>query len=144
MQAKYSVIDLSKYIVTKCTKEGHPITNLQLQKILYHIQKAFLDRNELAFGETIEAWRFGPVVPESYYLFCGFGSMPLDLIYDDAISLDPTDEYETNNIIDIKRSLDPWELVEETHRPGGAWDEIFNSGMGNHTEIPTTLIKEVG
>ena len=31
----YNAIDLSKYIVSKCVKDGHPVSNLQLQKILY-------------------------------------------------------------------------------------------------------------
>ena len=37
----YSALDVSKYIVSKCTRDGHPISNLQLQKILYYVQRAF-------------------------------------------------------------------------------------------------------
>lgn len=35
----YSAMEITKYIINKCTKEKHPISNLQLQKILYYIQK---------------------------------------------------------------------------------------------------------
>ena len=59
----YTAINLSKYIVFKCIEDGHPISNLQLQKILYYIQKDFLCRDDLAFSDDIEAWQFGPVVP---------------------------------------------------------------------------------
>ena len=38
----YKAIDLSKYIVSKCVRDNIPISNLQLQKILYYIQKEFL------------------------------------------------------------------------------------------------------
>ena len=38
----YKAMELSTYIVSKCIKEDCPISNLQLQKILYYIQKAFL------------------------------------------------------------------------------------------------------
>lgn len=53
----YNAIDLSKYIVSKCVIDGHPISNLQLQKILYYIQKDFLQRDEVAFSDNIEAWQ---------------------------------------------------------------------------------------
>lgn len=43
----YSAVDLSKYIVYKCITEGQPISNLQLQKILYYIQRNFLKMTEL-------------------------------------------------------------------------------------------------
>ena len=48
----YNAIDLSKYIVSKCVTDGHPISNLQLQKILYYIQKDFLQRDEVAFSDN--------------------------------------------------------------------------------------------
>ena len=32
----YSALDLSKYIVSKCVRENCPVSNLQLQKILYY------------------------------------------------------------------------------------------------------------
>ena len=75
-----SAVDLSKYIVTKCAVDDCPISNLQLQKILYYIQKYFLKHDSIAFYDDIEAWQFGPVVPSSYYRFCGFGAMPIDLM----------------------------------------------------------------
>ena len=62
----YSALELSKYIVTKCINDGEPISNLQLQKILYYIQRDFLRQGEAAFSDTIEAWQFGPVVPNVY------------------------------------------------------------------------------
>ena len=40
----YKAIDLSKYIVSKCVRDNIPISNLQLQKILYYIQREFLNQ----------------------------------------------------------------------------------------------------
>ena len=45
----YSALELSKYIVTKCINDGKPISNLQLQKILYYIQRDFLNKESLHF-----------------------------------------------------------------------------------------------
>ena len=64
----YPVLELAKYIVAKCIKDECPISNLQLQKILYYIQRDFLHKlDRPAFSENIEAWPFGSVVPDVYY-----------------------------------------------------------------------------
>lgn len=73
----YRALDLANYIVDKCIKDGTPITNLQLQRILYFVQKDFLKRGSQAFSDYIEAWWFGPVVPTVYFCFCGFDAMPI-------------------------------------------------------------------
>ena len=139
----YTAIDLSKYIVFKCIKDRHPISNLQLQKILFYIQKEFLSKGKIAFADDIEAWQFGPVVPDVYYYFCGFGAMPISMMQGEY-SIEEQDKVIVDDIIETKRSLDPWVLVAETHKPGGAWDRIYRNGLGNHHVIPTELIRTEG
>lgn len=139
-----SAVDLSKYIVTKCVNDNVPISNLQLQKILYYIQKYFLKQNELAFVDDIEAWQFGPVVPNVYYQFCGFGAMPINNEYDNITINCKNNKGIIDNIIELKRVLNPWQMVEETHKKDGAWDTIYKGGIGNHEVIPIKLIKEKG
>lgn len=139
----YPAIDLSKYIVSKCIHERQPVSNLQLQKILYYIQKDFLSRGEAAFSDVIEAWQFGPVVPNVYYYFCGFGAMPISIPYD-AVSICSEDARHVDRIVEEKRILNPWDMVEETHKPNGAWAQIYQDGKGNHNEIPIGLIRMAG
>lgn len=139
----YSAIVLSKYIVSKCTTEDHPISNLQLQKILYYIQKDYIRRDMLAFSDAIEAWQFGPVVPNVYYYFCGYGAMTIDRIFPNY-EIDSLDADIIDPIIESKRVLDPWEMVAETHKPSGAWAKTYRDGLGNHNVIPISLIKSAG
>jgi len=142
-----SALKLAKYIVSKCESENSPISNLQLQKILYYIQKKFLQEfNSIAFEDTIEAWQFGPVVPSVYYEFCGYAAMPITADYSDVPLSEPLKSHLSliNNIILDKRAKDPWVLVDETHRPSGAWAAIYNDGFGNHSVIPLDLIKNLG
>lgn len=139
----YDAVDLSKYIVTKCIADGHPISNLQLQKILYYIQKDFLNRNDIAFPDAIEAWQFGPVVPDVYYYYCGYGAMPIS-IENGGVAVLPADAAVIDKIVEEKRELNPWDLVEETHKKDGAWAKIYRNGLGNHCVIPTDLIKAAG
>lgn len=138
----YDAKDLSKYIVSKCVEDNCPVSNLQLQKILYYIQKDYLERGDIAFSDDIEAWQFGPVVPNVYYHFCGFGAMPITTSFNEKI--EEKDSLIINRIIEEKRLLNPWDLVHETHKPGGAWDQTYDNGNGNHKVISVDLIKAVG
>ncbi|MCQ2538282.1 MAG: DUF4065 domain-containing protein [Lachnospiraceae bacterium] len=139
----YTALDFAKYIVKKCIDDGQPISNLQLQKILFYIQKDFLQRDQLAFCDEIEAWQFGPVVPNVYYHYCGYGAMNITHNSEDLL-LDGATARIVNPIIEGKRVLSPWTMVAETHKPNGAWDRTYCNGNGNRHTIPTELIKTAG
>lgn len=137
----HTAVDVAAYIVYTCAKERHPISNLQLQKILYFIQTYFLQNEHKAlFSDDIEAWPFGPVVRDVYYKYCGFGSLD---IYPTVL---PQGNFTTKEkqIIDRitaeKRALQPWTLVEETHAKGKAWDIIYQNGEGYKATIPKDVI----
>lgn len=136
----YKAVDLAKYIVTKCWKEDCPISNLQLQKILYFIQKAFLKQGKRAFSDEMEAWQFGPVVPNVYYKFCGSGSMPITSDFE-VIDIAQEDLTIIDKIVEEKRVLNPWDLVADAHKPNGAWNKIYKDGEGSHKRIPFEMIR---
>lgn len=136
-------IEHAKYIVSKCIDDDKPISNLQLQKILFYIQKDFIKRGKLAFPDDIEAWQFGPVVPDVYYHYCGHGATPIFYKYEET-NVELNDKNRIDSIIEDKRELNPWEMVQETHKSGGAWDIIYKDGQGNRNIIPTDLIKNLG
>lgn len=138
----YSAMDIAKYIIDKCTCDKCPISNLQLQKILYYIQREFLQHGMAAFPEEIEAWQFGPVVPDVYKKYCGFGALPIRMHY--TVNVEQEDEMVMTPIIERKRHLNPWDMVNDTHSPGKAWDIIYKNGLGDHQVIPQDLIKSKG
>lgn len=139
---KYSALYLAKYIIDKCAKDEYPISNLQLQKILYNLQKKLLKKETVLINDDFQAWAYGPVVPEVYFEFCSYGSMCIDEKYDVKI------ENQIKNIIDPiienLRKDEPWELVKQTHFKGGAWDTVYKNGSGNKSVIPLELIKDKG
>lgn len=140
----YPAINIAKYIIAKCVREEMPISNLQLQKILYYVQREYFRRTGgPLFFDKIEAWQFGPVVRDVYFTFSVFGGSTIKLC-DENISLEKDVTDIIDPIIEEKRALDPWSLVEDTHKPGGAWDQIYQNGAGNREEIPLPLIKSVG
>ena len=138
----YEAVHIAKYIINKCTIDQHPISNLQLQKILYCIQRYFLKNDMLAFDDDFEAWQFGPVIPEVYYLFCGFGAIRIRMKYD----IDIGSDYATiiNPIIERKRLLNPWDWSNDINAAGKAWDTIYSNGNGNHKTIHKQIVKNIG
>ena len=142
---EYSAFDLARYILKKCIDEDHPISNLQLQKILYYIQECFLkEKDRKAFPERIEAWQFGPVIPKVYDEYRIYGGRTIVWILDapDNVSIDKEDKVLIDGIVEEKRKLDPWEMVQETHKEGGAWAKIYDKGKGAYKEIPIETIKD--
>lgn len=145
LTGEYSALDVARYVLYKCTQDDSPISNLQLQKILYYLQVYFLKQKRYAlFSEEIEAWQFGPVVRNVYYQYCGFGS--LDIFEYDAPSTNFSEEEkeDIDRIIEEKRSRSPWELVRDTHKKGKAWDLIYRDGYGHKEIIPKDVIVNNG
>lgn len=140
------VLDVAKYVIDKCSTEGHPISNLQLQKILYYIQAYFIKTTgESFFEEDMEAWQFGPVAPIVYSQYCGFGSLPIKERYPEVnIEMTEDEKVKVNQIITENRSKRPWELVAETHKAGMAWSRTFDEGRGIRKTISKELIHQHG
>lgn len=134
--------DVAMHIVRTCSDEGRPISNLQLQKILYFCQeRSYRDVGRPLFGDDFEAWRYGPVVPDVYRLFSLFGGEKIRRKVEDRY----LEDYE-RAIVDAvareKRQMQPWDLVAETHRPGSPWAKTYDGGAGNGRVIPKRLIRE--
>lgn len=138
----YDVLDIAKYIIKKCVDEEEPISNLQLQKILYFIQRDYLMKfDEPLFEENIVAWKFGPVVVDVYYKYCNYGALKLNKHIEIEIPFKRKERKLIDNVIVEKRRRNPWELVEETHKEGSPWYETCtNEGLGSI--ITKELIRE--
>lgn len=136
----YKASLLAKYIVDKCTNDGRPITNLQLQKILYFIQLNFIRiLNKLAFEDDMEAWQHGPVVPEVYgeYSYCG--GTPIYQTYagiKEKINIGNEKDI-IDAVVEMARDMDPWDLVKISHKEGTPWSQVYH---GMRDTIPKELI----
>lgn len=119
----YSALDVARYIIWYCKEEGYSISNLKLQKLLYFVQAQFLVTVGVpAFEEEIQAWDFGPVVPEVYQYFKLWGSSEIPRItirgaYSRILERDQEimDEileecapYSANALVDITHHQRPW------------------------------------
>lgn len=150
----YRVLDVSRYIINYINDNDDGISNLKLQKILYFVQAYFLIEkkdSEPCFREPIEAWDFGPVVPEAYYEFKQFGSANIPFIstyfefdsdskwhikrvkYDDSI-IAGKDKELINIVVDKFSKFSATDLVTITHNQA-PWKNAYKSGENNEITI---------
>lgn len=101
-------------------------SNLVLQKLLYFIQAASLHYlQQPAFTDDIEAWQYGPVVPEAYREF--------KYNYEDLKNFQEIREEELIRIIEIIVNglghKGAYDLVNLTHSYN-SWRESWRVGPG--------------
>lgn len=137
----YKAKILAKYIVSKCTEEGHPVTNLQLQMILYFIQINFMKIfNITAFDEDIEAWRLGPAIPEVYneYAYCA-GTPIYDTCNEINNAISGTEKEVIDTIIDMLRDKFTWDLAKACTEQGTPYRQVY---YGTKIRIPKKCLYE--
>lgn len=120
MEGKYSVDTVSRYIIDYCDKHFGGVSNYRLQKLLYFVQVEFIkETGQAAFKEEIEAWSFGPVVPEIYRKYKVFGreDISLAIFNEDDVSnkIKNDDKIIINNVLDKASNKPTAELVRISH-----------------------------
>lgn len=155
----YSAVDIGRYIINYSNSKGYGISNLKLQKLLYFVQAYFLinsNGDEACFFDRIEAWDFGPVVPNVYREFSENGSCNIPTItsylvfgpggisgirrvaYDDSM-IDKKDKKLIEKIVDDLSAYSASTLVRITHMQE-PWKSTYNKGENN--EITVEKLKE--
>lgn len=128
---------------------GDTISNLKLQKLCYYAQAWALALGDPPlFGERIEAWAHGPVIPELYHRFKKYKWNAID---PSEVSSDPYQDLHAQDIgflgdiwakyggLSAKQlerlthSESPWKDAYGDTRPGGACDvEIGHQAMKDY------------
>lgn len=142
--AKYDVETIAGYVVDKCIKMNRPITNTQLQRMLFFIQKWYLKHGTIAFDADFVAQPCGPICLPAYYKYSGYGAMEIDMPETNTENIDKEDAKIIDEIIEEKLALSPFPfaLSKEVCKKGGAWDYIYSSGTGRNNIIPKEMIKK--
>ena len=137
-----NVKEIAQYIVNYFIIKDNPVTNLKLQKLLYF---AWIDyfkyKKEHLFEEDFEAWVLGPVVPIAYYEYCTYGA---DMIFRQRkTDITVIDTNILDNILDNYSDSTGYDLVNKSHRKGGAWDKVYQNGKGRKNKISFDIIKKL-
>lgn len=133
----YSALKVARYIIWWCNSNGYSISNLKLQKILYFVQAQFLvARGVPCFGEDIQAWEYGPVIPEVYreYKVYGGGNIPAFVGSESNVSIRPGDRplideivgecvnYSASSLVELTHNQQPW---KDAYLPG--WNKTISN-----------------
>lgn len=153
----YNVLDVCRHVINYSNDKDYGISNLKLQKVLYFIQAYFLiDASCRCFKEKIEAWDFGPVVPEAYREYKKFGGGDIPTV-SYVISVDKSDFWKSkiqkytdniiceedkiriNGVVDRFSDFSATDLVTLTHNQS-PWIDAYVPHINN--EITVDAIRE--
>lgn len=126
---------VANYVLQTRRHLGLDTTNLELQKLLFfcHSNHLLATGHRLMSGH-FEAWKYGPVHPIVYRAFKDFGGKPIAV---HAEAIDPftkrsvmlpqisgvEERRVVMNTVSTLSKLSAGQLVDLSHRTGGAWDE---------------------
>lgn len=135
MAAKYKAIDIANfYIQLVNSLPDNTIDNLKLNKLLYYAQGWSLNRlGKPLFDDEIQAWDYGPVIPDVYHTFKKYGSKcirkPIAEFDENVLESD-----ELELLVDVYTNYGKytgWALKDMTHVKGSPWDKVYVKGE-NH------------
>jgi uncharacterized phage-associated protein len=121
----YNCFDIAKEFLSLAKDEGKIIPPMKLLKLTYIAHGYYLGFGKGPLIEDrIEAWKYGPVIPELYHATKKFGSYPVDYDYIDLISaneLSSEDKHFISLIWNNYKQLGGLQLSTLTHQENTPW-----------------------
>lgn len=130
----YSVLTIADAILKTQKRLGKALTPLQLVKLTYIANGWSLALREAPlFRERIEAWRYGPVIPELYRAVKRFGRDPIP--FDALDDRDPPVDVDTlafiEDVVAKYGDLSGIALSHLTHQSGTPWSQVYDPERPN-------------
>ena len=134
--------EIANWFIDYSTQDNRPLSIMSLLKLAYISHGWFLALHDRPlFHNSIEAWKYGPVVPDIYFSFKNQGRTPHQKVSIQSNMIDETINDFLVQIYNIYSSMSPIQLSNLTHVAGGPWDITRRLG-GYYTIIPDDLIKQ--
>jgi uncharacterized phage-associated protein len=114
----YQADQVADFFLSLSGVQDNDLSNLKLQKLCYYGQGflAAMRSGLPLFGETIEAWDHGPVVPALYHKFKVHGASPIPAPRDfDANVINEDDREALSDIHEYYGQFSAWRLRNMTH-----------------------------
>jgi len=132
-----TALDVSKLFLLFANKNGDLITNLKMQKLLYYAQAWYLvNYNRRLFGDNIEAWEFGPVIPSIYRKYSKYKASPIP--YQIGGSIESKFKKHQINFLNeffkVFSSLSATALVSMAHNEA-PWKNAYVKGQNNIIDV---------
>lgn len=139
----YSVLSIADEILRIAKSKGHSLKPLKLMKLTYISFGWHLAiKKRPLFSEDIEAWKYGPVMPDLYRATKKFGrnSIPMNLIEDEGFATDIKTREFLEDVYEKYGSKSGIYLSNLTHKSGTPWHKVFRPNTFN-IDIPHNLIE---
>ena len=140
----HALLAVADEILRLAKRRGLSLTPMQLMKLTYMSFGWFMaNRGERLFPERIEAWKYGPVMPDLYRATKAWGRnpIPLDHISDELGAVDADTSSFLSQVVDKYGHLSGIALSNLTHNAGTPWHQVFSPGVMG-IEIPEAVIAE--
>ena len=137
---------IANAVLDRAAEEGRPVTNLDLQKIIYFLHGHFLRRfhKPLVTGE-FEAWPYGPVHRVLYDAFKAYNDTPIegratafDPVRRQVRELPELDDLDVvgvlDDVLDFYLDMTTGSLVRLTHSAGTPWSRTVEEAE-NHVNV---------
>ena len=136
----YDARQIANWFIQRAAQEGRPLSIMALLKLVYIAHGWNLEiQGKPLISNRIEAWQYGPVIPDVYRAFRPQGVAVRQPDPNYATPSDPTDTAFLEEIYGIYGRMSPFRLSELTHVEGGPWETARKWG-GWYAEIPNDLI----
>jgi len=128
----HSSIDVANKLLELANQNNKTLTPMQLIKLVFLCHGWMLGLyGRHLIKDAVEAWRYGPVLPNLYKKIKHFRSNPVTKINSEHLCPDQFDEVETNVIEQVYNLYGHWngiQLSALTHEKDSPWDKTWNSG----------------
>jgi uncharacterized phage-associated protein len=142
-KALHSAMEVANAFLALAQSEGVRLTNMQLQKLVYIAYGFFAAVfNEQMFDDEIQAWSFGPVIPNLYHKLkrYGAGEVATFLDVDGQIEDNSPEMKIIESVWESYKDKSAPELSSLTHEEGTPWSKVWKKERRN-TKIPHHEIK---
>lgn len=141
----YDALTIADEILKIAKSKGKALTPMQVTKLAYiaHGWALAILKRDL-FRNRIEAWQYGPVIPDIYHATKHYGRnpIPMAMVGDPAASaVDAETRAFLEDVFNKYGHLDGISLSYLTHQSGTPWDQVYKPGV-RRIEIPDSLIKQ--
>ena len=133
---------VSNHLVDIAGEEGNTLTPMQVLKLVYISHGYRLGYNSIPLiPNRIEAWKFGPVIPDLYYSIKDRRDKPVVRVV--ATGLEDFVDGEQDFVAAIYneyRALDGIQLSNLTHQDGTPWHRVYRPNVSS-LPIPDDMIQ---
>jgi len=136
----YDAVQISNWFLERGQNDGRRLSIMALLKLSYlsHGWKLEIGKTPL-FVNPIQAWQYGPVIPDVYNAFRKQGTYPEKTVECSGPDISPEDSKLLEEIWNKYGTKSASQLSEITHVKGGPWHQASELG-GNYATIPDDLI----